>query len=468
MTKRSPCPPAPGPLEDYAARFDGLFGTLAQRRGFREYLTGLLLPRDRNKTLTSLTGAEPIVDAQAAPAQRLQFFLSESSWEAESVNTRRLEMIWDDPQTSPHEGGVLIIDETGDRKDGTKTAHVANQYLGSIGKVANGIVSVSSVWADERVYYPLHVEPYEPASRLPGGKKDPAFRTKPQLAVRLVDQALDAGIPFRAIAADSVYGQNATFEGELWAAGLPYVMSIRPSRGTWAPAEDAHTPQDAAERLRWRSPEEPGDWTAVQRRFRDGHTERWWAADLALVGYGPDQSTRLVAATTDPKRLPAASTWYVLSNLPLPGTRRAEESDFEPADLAEVVRLYGLRMWVEQSYKQVKGALGFSDFQVRTDHAIRRHWHLVFCAFSFCWWAYAARSKRDVVASGLLPESRPAIETPEAAGGKRREKPERKPAPLVAGGAQRGAQLAGSVDHALALLASVVERAPAERTARAA
>ena len=59
MTRRVPCPPAPGPLEGYAARFDDLFGSLAQRRGFREYLAGLLGPRDRNKTLTALAGAEP-------------------------------------------------------------------------------------------------------------------------------------------------------------------------------------------------------------------------------------------------------------------------------------------------------------------------------------------------------------------------------------------------------------------------
>jgi hypothetical protein len=70
MTKRLPPPPAPGPLEDYAARFDDLFGTLAQRRAFREYLQGVLLPKDRNKTLTGLAGTEPIVGAQAASAQR--------------------------------------------------------------------------------------------------------------------------------------------------------------------------------------------------------------------------------------------------------------------------------------------------------------------------------------------------------------------------------------------------------------
>jgi hypothetical protein len=69
MTARRPCPPAPGPLEGYSACFDDLFGTLAQRRGFREYLTGLPAPRDRNKTLTGLAGAEPVVGAQHPAVQ---------------------------------------------------------------------------------------------------------------------------------------------------------------------------------------------------------------------------------------------------------------------------------------------------------------------------------------------------------------------------------------------------------------
>jgi hypothetical protein len=63
MSTRRPCPAAPGPLEAYAQRFDVLFSSLAQRRGFRDYLQGLLLPRDRNKTLTGLAGAEPITGA---------------------------------------------------------------------------------------------------------------------------------------------------------------------------------------------------------------------------------------------------------------------------------------------------------------------------------------------------------------------------------------------------------------------
>jgi hypothetical protein len=53
MTARRPCPPAPGPPEDYATQFDPLLASVAQRRDLRDYLQGLLLPRDRNKTLTA-------------------------------------------------------------------------------------------------------------------------------------------------------------------------------------------------------------------------------------------------------------------------------------------------------------------------------------------------------------------------------------------------------------------------------
>lgn len=76
MTKRVACPAAPGPLEGYAARFDDLFSALAQRRGFREYLT-------------CLAGVEPVTGAQHPAVQRLQFFLTESVWDPQKINQRR-------------------------------------------------------------------------------------------------------------------------------------------------------------------------------------------------------------------------------------------------------------------------------------------------------------------------------------------------------------------------------------------
>ena len=451
MTSRRPCPPAPGPLEDYAAEFDGLFRSLAQRRSFRDYLQGLLLPRDRNKTLTGLAGAEPITGAQHREVQRLQWFLSESAWDHEQLNQRRVQLLREDPATAPSERGVLVVDDTGDRKDGTATAHVARQYLGSVGKIDNGIVAVTSLWADERCYWPVHAVPYTPASRLAKGKRDPEFRTKPQLAVELIQAAQQAGIGFRAVVADCFYGDNPGFTDALAAADIPFVLALKPRKGTWAPADQAHTPVEAAGELGWQGPRKPGEWRRIQRRFRDGHTETWWAADATLGGWGPDRRLRLVVATTDPARLPGHSSWYLLTNLPRPASRRAQQ-----ADLAEVVRLYGLRNWVEQGYKQVKGELGWADFQVRSDRAIRRHWVLVCCAFSFCWQAWFA----DHPAQPAAPDP-PAVPTAARGATATRHRGRTGRQEFLAGGGAGGAGLAGPLDRAATLLAVVVARAPA-------
>jgi DDE superfamily endonuclease len=74
----------------------------------------LLAPRDRNKTLTCLAGTEPVEGAQQAAAERLQYFLSESTWDSEVVNSRRVELLLADPATAPHAGGVLVIDDSGE------------------------------------------------------------------------------------------------------------------------------------------------------------------------------------------------------------------------------------------------------------------------------------------------------------------------------------------------------------------
>src|SRR6187401_258049 len=89
----TPFPPIPVPLETYAAHFDDLFSRATQRQAFRQYLAGLLLPAERNKTLTTLANAEPIVGAQHPAVQRLQWFLSESTWEAATITARRLELL---------------------------------------------------------------------------------------------------------------------------------------------------------------------------------------------------------------------------------------------------------------------------------------------------------------------------------------------------------------------------------------
>jgi hypothetical protein len=318
-------------------------------------------------------------------------------------------------------------------------------------------VAVTSLWADERVSYPLHVRPYTPAKRLPQGKKDPAFRTKPQVAGELVDRALEQGVSFRAVVADCAYGDHLEFRDALGAADLPYVLAVKPSTGIWAPEEDPHCPAEAVEHLRWGGSNDPGDWRPIERRFRDGHTELWWAADLSYGPYGPDKPTRAIVATTDPATLPPLTTWYLFTNLPCPGSPQVAESPIPPADLAEVIRLYGLRNWVEQGYRQVKQELGWADFMVRSDPAIRRHWLLVCCAFSFCWRAWFADEATLAPSVTLAsPSAPPASEAGGKFGSGRH-------AALLAAGAPPGPQLADTLDLPPPLVARLVDRAAPAR-----
>src|SRR5215467_11083524 len=456
MTKRRSCPAAPGPLEGYVARFDDLFGRLAQRRGFREYLAGLLAPRERNKTLTALAGAEPVAGAQHPAVQRLQFFLSESRWDPGRVDARRLELLRADPATASHDGGVLVIDDSGDRKDGVKTAHVGHQWLGRYGKTGNGVVTVHPLWAHERLYYPGHVVPYTPARHFAKGKSDPAFRTKLAIGADLAIEARAAGFAFRAVAADSAYGDQDGFRGELSEAGLPFVMALKPRHGTWAYGADAYTPADAARALAWNGPADPGDWQPVTRTFRDGRSQTWYAADAQLGWWGPDGFTRLVVATADPATLPDKATWYLATNLPRPGGPREAGSPHPAAGLAEITRIYGIRHWAGQSYKQVKDQLGWADFQVRSDIAIRRHQALVNCAFTFCWdtWFHDQPTPRQ-------PQTPRAEPHREERGAARR----RAAGALLATGITRGTRLAFPLDRVAALVAGLVESAPAAAAA---
>ena len=475
MSRRLPVPPAPGCLEDYACAFDKLFRHRSQRDQFRRYLEGLLLSSERNKTFTGLANTEPGVGATDPAAQRLQWFISESTWKEDQVNQCRLRLLAEKEVATPVESGVLIIDETGDRKWGSKTAHVGRQWLGSIGKTDNGVVSVSSLWADEEVYYPLAVEPYTPASHFARGNADPVFRTKPQIALELVARSVAMGRPFRAVVADSFYGENDEFKAGLARLSVGYVLAFKPSHCWWHRQGEIGSALEAAWAGGWQD-DDPGAWIALKRVFRDGHEERWWALEAGGGFYGPERAQRLVIVTTDPAQLPQQSTWYLTTNLPAPESPRASSSPLAMADLAEVVRLYGLRIWVEQSYKQVKGTLGWAEYQARDEVAIRRHWQLVCCAFSFCWWALDHEKTlplEQVMDTAQAPlQVEPIIPPPPQSANVDQKKKKRPPdttsSAQLAGGTTQGPGLAGTVFEATTILASLVQRSSTYRATNAA
>jgi DDE superfamily endonuclease len=239
-TPRKPTPPTTQAIDAFCAGFDDLFCRSQERAAFRHYLIGLLLPREHNKTVVELAAIVP-----GAERQRKHHFLHDAPWDAEALNRRRLARWRADRPLGPHAGGVRMVDETGDPKRGRRSVLAAPQYLGKRGHVANGGVAVTSHWADGRRHVPLGVPPYRPASRLAKGRRDPAFHPKPQLAWQLIEEARAAGLPFHLVVADSLYGENAALEAQLFAAQIPFVLGRRPSHGTGQVVEDAAHPPGA-------------------------------------------------------------------------------------------------------------------------------------------------------------------------------------------------------------------------------
>jgi SRSO17 transposase len=134
---------------------------------------------------------------------------------------------------------VLGIDDSGDRKDGTEIAHVGHQWLGRYGKTDNNVVAVTTVWANERLYHPVEA-PYTPAKHFAKGKRDSGFRTKLAIGADLAVRPREAGFTFRAVAADSAYGDQ---DG---VCANAVRRQPRPSRAKMLAADDGDPPVQAS------------------------------------------------------------------------------------------------------------------------------------------------------------------------------------------------------------------------------
>ena len=152
------------------------------------------------------------------------------------------------------------------------------------------------------------------------------------------------------VLADALYGESGPFLQTLDELRLPYVVAIRENHGMWLP------PGQRVRTTRWRR------W---ERAFSDGSTETRYIREVV---YGVRRDIRFYQLTSDPNKLPAATTRFVMTNL--------------PGDLrAELGNLYGLRTWIEYGFKHIKNELGWADHRLTAYSAIERWWELVFSAY---------------------------------------------------------------------------------------
>jgi SRSO17 transposase len=213
-------------FDELFAQIAGRFAQAASRRRARAYLLGLL---SRSERKNGWTIAELAGDATPDGMQRLLNFYS---WSADDVRDDLRSYVaaeLGDP------AGVLIADETGFLKKGTKSAGVQRQYSGTAGRVENCQVGVFLAYAvpdggraliDRELYVPQSWADDRDRCRQAGIADAVGFAAKPELARQMIERAITAGMPFGWVAADEVYGQNTPLRDWLGEHHVSYVLAV--------------------------------------------------------------------------------------------------------------------------------------------------------------------------------------------------------------------------------------------------
>ena len=162
-------------VDEYGERYQDLFPDVRSFEQFKYLLLGLLSEIKR-KTLPA------IAKAVGADAQALHHLLAYAPWSVQELRTRRLALVRQALDGRPF---ILCIDETGDRKKGHTTDYVSHQYIGNLGKLENGIVSVNAYGILDQITFPLLFKVFKPRTRLKPGE---SYKTKPELAVELIKE----------------------------------------------------------------------------------------------------------------------------------------------------------------------------------------------------------------------------------------------------------------------------------------
>lgn len=356
-------------VEGWAAELDAVHARLAPRFARREprqraraYLQGLLSPVERKN------GWQLAEQAGEPTPTGMQRVLSGARWDAEAVRDDLRAYVVEqlgDP------AAVLIVDETGFLKKGTKSVGVKRQYSGTAGRIENCQIGVLLAYAsphgraflDRELYLPREWAD-DPGRRTEAGVPEAvSFQTKPQLARHMLERTLAAAVPAAWVSADEVYGGDRRLRRWLEAEQQPFVLAIKRNEPLWVLTER-------------------GPWELA-------------AADIA-AGVEPNRWTRL--SVGDGAKGPRLYAWARVAIRPLRERgwehwllvrRRLTDPEdvafyvcFAPAGtpLAELARVAGTRWAIETCIEEAKGEVGLDQYEVRKWNSWYRHMTLALFA----------------------------------------------------------------------------------------
>ncbi|WP_215763344.1 IS701 family transposase [Acetobacter sp. P1H12_c] len=307
---------------------------------------------------------------------RQQALLGRGRWDADALRDVVRDYVIEHLGT---EDGVLVVDETGFLKKGQASCGVGRQYTGSAGKITNCQIGVFATYVSARGHAFIDRALYLPKNWTSNRERlqqthvpdDVVFATKPALASMMIERSIEAGVPFRWVAADSVYGVGDV-ERTLRRAGIGYVLGVKGNHwfGSWAT-----DPLIAGEAKDIAAALSENDW----RRLSAGHGTKGerlydWAylalADLDAEEFdcpiaGPWTRGLLIRRTIVDGDLAYFTTWCP-----------------KGTTMQELVNVEGTRWRIEECFETAKNEFGLDHNETRSWHGWHRHVSLVMLAYA--------------------------------------------------------------------------------------
>ncbi len=355
-------------LDLFLGRYAPLFGRDEAQDHAHRFVQGLLLGGDRRSV-------ENIAEAiDGCVVRSLQKFIAQSPWAADAVlqelQGHVVEVLGDADAT-------LNVDETGFPKKGTKSVGVKRQYAGCLGRTDNCQIGVcvnyrstaGHTLIDRRLFLPEEWAADGPRREEAGVPKAVVFRTKPELALEMVQQALARGLPFRWVTADSVYGDSPTFVQGVRGLGQWYVVDTSADARVWL-TEPEVIPA-GTKGPRGRASTQPRVATKPER------------VDEVVARLPAKAWKRVVVAegSQGPRVYEYACLWVWFSEEGLPSGRErllvrrslGQQAEVKchrsnaPAEvpLERLAQVRGGHWSVEQSFQAAKGECGLDEYETR-------------------------------------------------------------------------------------------------------
>lgn len=360
-------------LAEFLAPFGHHFVRSEGREDLERYSTGLL------SDLPSKNGDTIAAAIPGTTAQRLQELLTRIQWDAAAFNGQRVQQM--STQVRQQKGKrALLVDDSGFAKQGKSSVGVARQYSGTLGKVGNCQVAVTSVYADDAVSWPVDVRLYLPQEwtedrercRRAGVPEEVGFQTKVQIALAMVDRADQWQVPYQVVVADAGYGGDSSFLSGLEQRHKRYAMAVPCDFGI----EVFGAAGPGRQRIDTVLQHQPlSHWQTIT--WREG-TKGWLRKKfIALRAYrvlaGQRQQLGWIIGER-PARGQQGDWKYYFANFPKATT------------LNELVEWIHRRFHIEQFHEGAKQLLGWDQYQGRLWTGFHRHATVVMLTYSFLQW----------------------------------------------------------------------------------